>query len=204
MKNITRKLALIGALLLTAVTANAATLTVKLVNLGTVIPPSSWAMVQNTYVQTFNSYSGLWGAYYNGTYSLQTTANSIDFVFEGVAYDGYAAYYGFWADYIGTLNSALAASGLRYEIIYDGVALAETKVTEIRQWWPHAANLGDYWSWTEGMGYFWVNYYPWVYSWVTSGWLYTVPIQQNALFYWIPDRGWVFSDGNINNLWDAE
>lgn len=204
MKNITRKLALIGALLLTAVTANAATMTIRLINLGTVIPPSAWAISSASFSSALNSYNAIYSAYGISVHAT-VTSNSIDWVYSGVAFDYYETFYSTWSgEYLALLNNAVAPSGLRYEIIYDGVALAETKVTEIRQWWPHAANLGDYWSWTEGMGYFWVNYYPWVYSWVTSGWLYTVPIQQNALFYWIPDRGWVFSDGNINNLWDVE
>lgn len=204
MNTITRKLTLIGALLLTAVTANAATMTIRLINLGTVIPPSSWSIYQNTYKTALDSYNAIYAGQ-GISVSVTTTANSIDWVYSGIALNYYESFYSAWAgEYMALLNNAVASVGLRYEITYDGQALAETKIEEIRQWWPGAANLGDYWSWTNGMSYFWVYSYPWVYSYVTAYWLYTVPIQAGAYYYWIPERGWVYSDGSIDNLWDLE
>ncbi len=201
MKNITRKLALIGALMLTAVTANAATLTIRLVN----VSFPQWGVLKSTYLTALDSYAAIYAGQGIAFNVDGSNPNSIDFVYSGVAFDYYETFYETWAgQYLTALNSAVQPIGLRYEIIYDGVALAETKVAEIRQWWPYAANLGDYWSWTEGMGYFWINYYPWVYSWITTGWLYTYPIEANQFFYWIPGRGWVYSDGDIDNLWDVE
>ncbi|MDX2108736.1 MAG: hypothetical protein SFY80_00695 [Verrucomicrobiota bacterium] len=178
---------------------NAAQLKLSLINVS--LPAQSWAALKTGYSTALNSYGYLWTGYAGVSFRVDLGANSIDYVWTGIEYADYKGFYDIWAgQYLSVLNQSVAAVGLRYELSYDGVALAETRIQELRQYWPNAANLGDYWSWTQGMSYFYVYYYPWIWT-PDSTWYYAVPYN-GGFYYWIPNRGWVWSYGSLSELYD--
>lgn len=180
---------------------SAATLTLRLVNVG--LPDFNWGLIKQTYISLFNSYSGIYAAYYTGIPLVTDGGGHVDFIFNGVEEGAYRQLFEVWEANLTSINQSLAAAGLRYDLIYDGQAVAASRIQEIRAFWPEAANLGDFWSWTNGMSYIWVRYYPWIYAYhgAVRNWLYSVPAQGGFYFY-IPGRGWTWTAGDIGSLID--